>query len=180
MNLIDRPLSLQPSVAKQLGRFAIAMAVTACASDLQQPADARNDGVDDGSLADGPTHEGPVDGPVMPPDASMASVNGCTYATAQNFTATTLTVTFPGYAYAPKCARIRAGQAATFSGSFASHPLRAGSVVGGVATPDANSPIVSKSSGSTVTYTFPSAGAFPYYCNYHHGAGMFGAIYVDP
>ncbi len=110
----------------------------------------------------------------------LPNVNGCTYATAQDFTTTPLTVNVVGLAYSPKCARIRAGQMVTFKGSFASHPLRAGVVSNGTATPAPTSPILSTSTGSMATFSFPAAGAFPYYCNAHYGSGMIGAIYVDP
>lgn len=187
----DRTPALRPHrlATNGLGLFALAIAWTGCGTDRQ-----RTDELDDRpSTSDGgpgfdagpdaKQDAGPIDGSAAvdaPSDASTATVNGCTYGAAQNVTATMLTVTFPGLSYAPKCARIRAGQSATFTGSFSSHPLRAGTVVGGTATPDPGSRIASKSSGSTVTYSFPSAGTFPYYCDFHYGVGMTGVIYVDP
>jgi plastocyanin len=110
----------------------------------------------------------------------LPDVNGCSYASAQDFTGQQLVVRFPGLSYMPRCARIRAGQTVTFSGTFADHPLRAGTIVGGVATPASQSPITSTSTGSAATFTFSQAGAYPYYCLYHYAAGMAGAIYVLP
>jgi len=188
----DRASSPRPHhrIARWLGCLVLGVACPACGSD-QQLADAGSDLTNDGALASdsgSAIDAALVDGSLVdgsnavdaPTDAPSASVNGCTSGAAQNFTAVMLTVTFPGLSYSPKCARIRAGQAATFTGTFSSHPLRAGIVTGGTVTPAAGSPILAKSSGSTVTYSFPNAGTFPYYCDFHYGAGMTGVIYVDP
>ena len=139
---------------------------------------------------DAPAIDAGVDGPAIDAaidalaiDASAFDVNGCTLATATDLTAAgTPTVTFggaAGFVYAPKCARISVGQAVTFSGTFASHPLRAGVVVGGVPQPQPGGPIASTDTGTTATFTFPAAGVFPYYCSLHGGGGMNGVVYVQ-
>ena len=141
----------------------------------------------DAAVIDAPT---PIDAPATDAaidaaavDASAVDVNGCTLATATDLTAAgTPTVAFggaAGFVYAPKCARISVGQAVTFSGDFASHPLRAGVVVGGVPQPQPGGPIVSTDTGTTASFTFPAAGVFPYYCNLHGGGGMNGVVYVQ-
>jgi plastocyanin len=162
-------------------------AVLGCSTDVRDGSDGLDMAEDTGGGEEG--GGGPLDGGVESGSggtdgsggsSSLPNVNGCTYATAQDFTSTALTVSFPSLAYAPKCARIRAGQAVKFNGAFADHPLVAGRVASGVATPAVGSPIVSTSSGTMATFTFPTSGAFPYYCNFHYAAGMVGAIYVDP
>ena len=118
----------------------------------------------------------PVDAP------GVTVVNGCTAASAMNLTADSAnrTIAFPGLAYTPKCARIRAGQNVTFAGAFGVHPLRAGTVVGTTRNPQSGSPIANTDTGTEKTVTFPTAGTYPYYCNFHFDRGMFGVIYVDP
>lgn len=116
-------------------------------------------------------------------DATMA-VNGCTQAGATDGTAVGFdrTVAFggaTGLAYAPRCLRVAAGQAVTFAGTFASHPLQAGTVVGSVATPAAGSPIPTTATGTTATATFTTTGTFPYYCTIHGVGGMNGVVYVE-
>lgn len=114
----------------------------------------------------------------------MTPVNGCTLASATDLTAdgADRTIAFAGIAYTPKCARIKAGQSVTFSGTetFAAHPLRAGTVVARTVTPEPGSPIADTDTGTEETFAFPTAGTFPYYCNSHYQVGMFGVVYVDP
>ena len=115
-------------------------------------------------------------------DASAADVNGCTLATAVDRTAAgaVRTVTFPSLAYTPPCLRIAVGQSVTWSGDFGSHPLRAGIVAGGTATPQPGGPIADTSSGSTATFAFPTAGIYPYYCAAHGVSSMMtGVVYVE-
>lgn len=118
-----------------------------------------------------------------PADAPGSSqVNGCTAASAMDLTASTATrtISFSGTSYTPKCAKIKAGQNVTFSGAFSTHPLRAGTVVGTTRTPQTGSPITDQDTGTEATFSFPSAGTFPFYCNFHYQSGMFGTLYVDP
>jgi plastocyanin len=106
-------------------------------------------------------------------------VNGCDPATAEDHTAdTTTTITFPvgGLKYSPPCIKIAAGHDVKFSGDFASHPLRPGTV--DPVTPDANSPIKNTDTGTSATFTFTTAGTFGYYCSFHQ-PGMAGAIFVQ-
>ena len=90
-------------------------------------------------------------------------------------------ITFGGSAglkYSPNCMIITAGEKVTFEGDFSSHPLVAGEYQGsGGTTPN---PIPSTSTGSANTeVTFPTAGLYPYYCNFHAGVGMTGVIWVQ-
>ena len=103
-------------------------------------------------------------------------INGCDPATAEDHTTEpSVTITFGGLAYTPACIRIAAGSSVTFSGAFSSHPLAAGE--DGVK--DASSPIAETATGTTATFMFPNAGAFPYFCTLHHASGMEGAVFAE-
>jgi plastocyanin len=137
--------------------------------------DDANDADDADDAADAPVDTGP----------SFIALNGCTYATATDLTAaSTPTITFPGTSdmYTPPCIRIHAGQTVTFSAdsgsTFASHPLRPGDA--STMTTQPGTPITDTDTGTTVTFTFPDAGTWGYYCLFHATSGMAGAVYVDP
>jgi len=115
------------------------------------------------------------------PPVCASNANGCTLATATDLTGManpTVTFTFP--AYTPPCAKIHPGQSVTFSGSFGGHPLQEGAIVGGVPYPDPGPPITPTNAGTMATFAFPTAGTYPYYCLFHYGSGMKGAIFVVP
>jgi plastocyanin len=120
----------------------------------------------------------------LAPLASLEAqtVNGCSLALAENrLTSSSVTVTFPNgnLSYDPDCFIVKPGVEITFSGSFMSHPLRGGTVAGGIPTPDPASPIPATSSGSTVTFNLNQPGTFGYYCDFHGGGfSMFGAVIV--
>ncbi len=85
-----------------------------------------------------------------------------------------------GLVFTPRCMLIGVGQGVVFEGSLSAHPLAPGNPADPSAG-SAKSPIVETSSGSSVSFTFPSAGTFPYYCTMHAfgaGMGMAGAIHV--
>ena len=107
------------------------------------------------------------------------NVNGCDPATAEDHTAdATVTIKFggnEGLKYNPPCITIKTGTSVTFEGTFGGHPLAGGNA----GQPDATSPITSTTSGTTATFTFPTAGSFPYYCTAHFSSGMQGAIFVQ-
>lgn len=84
-----------------------------------------------------------------------------------------------GSVYSPPCIKISAGSQVSFSGEFTFHPLRGGEVVGMTLMPDANSPITDTNSGTSATFTFPSAGDFGFYCQVHGPFGMAGAVFVQ-
>jgi len=78
--------------------------------------------------------------------------------------------------YVPRCSKIDAGQSVTFSGDFGAHPLVPGLVKGGGM--QMGNPIPSVSSGNDpVEVTFPEAGAWGFYCDFHEPA-MSGAVLV--
>jgi plastocyanin len=119
--------------------------------------------------------------------SARAAVNGCglgsSVAVVDLRGHPAVTVAFGGvfgFAYSPSCIRIVAGTAVTFSGNFAPHPLRAGTVDGGFPNPDPNSPIQSTDTGTTATFNFLNVGEFGYYCNAHWLDAMYGGILVEP
>jgi len=100
-----------------------------------------------------------------------APVNGCT--SFNDLTAGTATIEFGGAHgnnYAPRCARVKVGQVVTFSGEFGVHPL--------TQSCGPTQSIPDKSSGTSTTVTFASAGTWGFMCTVH--AGMNGAIDVVP
>jgi plastocyanin len=101
----------------------------------------------------------------------MAPVNGCS--TFTDLTAGTATIEFGGALgnnYAPRCVQVKVGQPVTFSGEFGTHPL--------TQSCGPNQSVPSKSSGTSTTVTFASAGTWGFKCTVH--AGMNGAIDVVP
>jgi plastocyanin len=118
----------------------------------------------------------------MPDAPGPPTINDCTEQAALDRTAAGAdrSVSFPGFAYTPKCMKVRVGQTVTWTGDFGFHPLRGGLVVNGVRTPQAGNPIPATSSGASVAVTFNTAGGWGYYCNVHFAGGMRGAIFVVP
>lgn len=110
-------------------------------------------------------------------------LNNCEEATADDHTGEQLVkVSFGGVlgaVYSPPCIKISAGAQVSFSGDFSFHPLRGGQVVGMTLMPDATSPIQPTDAGMAATFTFPSAGDFGFYCNFHGPFGMAGAVFVQ-
>jgi plastocyanin len=75
-------------------------------------------------------------------------------------------IAFMNYVYTPRTVSINAGDTATFSGSFANHPLvwSDGSVT---------------STGTSKTFTFAHPGTYAYYCQFHvNSDDMRGSITV--
>lgn len=100
-----------------------------------------------------------------------SDVNGCT--TFEDHTGGPFTITFTDFAYTPRCTKVSVGQPITFSGDFTFHPLS--ETCGPV---DA---IPRKTSGSTETVTFTTAGTYGFQCDRHHATNdMVGAIQVVP
>jgi plastocyanin len=110
-------------------------------------------------------------------------VNGCDPNALEDRTAdATVDITFGdalGLEYSPACIKVKSGTSVTFAGSFFSHPLSAGTVMGTVATPDASSPIQATATGTTATFTIDPAGSYPYYCADHYGSKMMGLIVAE-
>ena len=83
-----------------------------------------------------------------------------------------------GLVYSPACLKIATGTAVTFSGDFTTHPLAPSTSRG---TPASN-PIVETDAGTTMSFTFDTAGFYGFYCLAHgtdEGDGMAGMIWVE-
>lgn len=163
--------------------MATLVALVGCGGD-DAPVDAAPPGdgaAIDGALSDGPLIDAPlIDAPPIDgPPPTM--INGCTLATATDRTGMgATTVTFTSFSYTPPCTKVSVDTAVTFAGTFSAHPLAAGTIAGGSPTPDPGSPIQGTTAGTTATFSFPTAGTYPYYCTSHFGGGMYGAIFVVP
>ena len=140
-------------------------------------ADAGTDaGTHDAGSADAGTDAGTAD---AGSDAGTASLNGCTTYTDHTGASDSRVIAFANFQYTPPCMKILAGQTVTFSGSFGGHPLMPGVPSSTTGTSSPNNPITAASSGSTLAVTFPTTGDYGYYCNFHFGNGMYGAIEVQ-
>jgi plastocyanin len=120
------------------------------------------------------------DAGVITDAGNVQTLNGCTASDYVDRSSGSRTIAFGGslgHVYSPKCILINAGQTATFSGSFDTHPLTPGQYMGtGGSTAN---PIPATASGSAdLTVTFPTAGIYPFYCGVHGGSGMTGSVSV--
>ncbi len=82
------------------------------------------------------------------------------------------------FAYAPKCITVAAGQAVTFMGDLAVHPLSPGTSPAATTAGTAGNPIARTGTGNMVRVTFASAGTYPYFCELHYAGGMVGVVRV--
>jgi plastocyanin len=119
-----------------------------------------------------------------PNDSAAQALNGCAKDAFEDRSATdaerVVQIAAEGLKFTPPCLEIARGQAVTFEGSLAAHPLAPGNPEDPSAgSPE--SPIEATSSGRSVAFTFEAAGTFPYFCELHafgNGMGMAGAVYV--
>ena len=94
-----------------------------------------------------------------------------------------VTVTFAaaGFTYDPKCLVVSLNTNVVFNGSFLSHPMIGGEVVGSTQQPASSGPFVpATGTGNTKTFAMTSLGTYPYYCQAHGMLGMTGVVYVVP
>ena len=86
------------------------------------------------------------------------------------------------YQYRPRCVTISEGSRVRFAANpdFGMHPLYGGTVSGGQASIDPDSPIGSFTSGDEGERVLIASGEFPYFCDFHFAAGMMGSIRVVP
>jgi len=106
--------------------------------------------------------------------------------TASVYTTTGATIQYGGFvgdnfAFAPNCVKVAVGASVTFAPASAGidfsqhflHPSSRGTVP---------SPITETTSGTMATFAFPTAGFYPFYCEFHgadDGTGMAGVIWVE-
>jgi len=115
-------------------------------------------------------------------------VNGCTVANSTDLLDTVtasqtapIEVDFPvdGSHYSPRCIKVTMGTKVRFSGSFSSHPLVGGLIVGGGEQPASTGPFTTKTeTGTSKDFLMDDCAAYPYYCNVHGPSGMHGAVIV--
>ncbi len=149
-----------------------ALVVAGCPGGGRRPPDHS----DDATQGDGPAYDSPPVPPMI--------IHGCTNEAYENRAdpAADRTVYFGtvGYRFDPQCLRIARGQSVTFVGPLPSHTLTPGVAPGRVSddpgSPD--NPIQQSASGSTATFTFDSPGYYPYYCQQHWSANMYGVVLV--
>jgi len=122
--------------------------------------------------------------------ATAQTVNNCSAAVAEDHTTDmgTVVIQFGSIGgtlkYSPNCIAVSPTTSIQFvpvaGSSFSGHPLVAGSVSGGVKTPDNSSPITNQSSGSSQpAFTIGTAGIYGFYCDFHAVSfDMNGAIVV--
>ncbi len=143
-----------------------------------QPGDSGTTNNDSGTTV---VDAGKVDAGTSAGDAGMTQDAGVVLNGCSSFTTSAdpvANIAFSGTAYTPSCLSITAGRSVKWSGAFSSHPLKKG-------TPDSatagspNNPIVDTSTGIEVTFAFPTAGDYPFYCNFHTGFGMKGVVRVQ-
>ena len=117
--------------------------------------------------------------------AAFMAVNPCNLAT-DYVTAAYNTIAFGGtdLVYAPKCLKVASGAMVTFKGmgteTFSQHPLFPSTKRG---TLNGNPIAITTDTSATKTFTFPTAGYYAYYCQYHgpddSGDFMAGVIWVQ-
>jgi plastocyanin len=82
--------------------------------------------------------------------------------------------------YSPKCLKVVAGATVTFNGDFAMHPLEASAARGTLGSnPIPTGPL---NTGTTASFTFPTAGFWGYRCAFHgadDGQFMDGVIWAN-
>ncbi len=108
--------------------------------------------------------------------ASYFTNTGCTSFTDKT-QESVVTISFGvnnAHVYSPKCVKIKKGSTVKFSGTFASHPLRANC--------QAATTITNTGTGSNKDFVFNTVGDYGYYCNFHgsasDGTAMAGMIQV--
>lgn len=86
------------------------------------------------------------------------------------------------FIYRPRCVTISEGTRVHFVAvpDFGMHPLYGGTVSGGQANIDPDSPIGSFTSGDVGERVLTAAGEFPFFCDFHFAASMMGSIRVIP
>jgi len=120
-----------------------------------------------------------------PPEVeAIPDFNGCTPSAYEDQRAANaarvIGVATTGLTFTPRCLLIRMGQTVTWQGALTAHPLAAGNPDDPSAGSE-GSPILTTSSGDSVSFTFASAGTFPYQCQLHAfgaGKGMAGVVAV--
>ena len=117
------------------------------------------------------------------PGCTAEPVNGCDPAAAVDATGRShVEIGFGGvhgYDYAPACLRVTAGTELRFAGPFEIHPLGAGRYRDGRLEADGDGPIRETQRGREASFVAEAPGAWGFFCQYHAGEGMAGAVFVE-
>ena len=91
--------------------------------------------------------------------------------------ATTVTAT-AALKYSPACVKVSKGAMVKFMMDFTVHPLKKSTKRGDTA----NNPIADTATGAEASFTFPKAGFYGFFCNFHgpadDGKNMAGVVWV--
>ena len=111
-----------------------------------------------------------------------ATYNNCTNFKDRSAAGADRTVIFGGdigLSFSPRCMDIAVGQSVDFQGDFSVHPIAAGTGPTSTADGSPNNPITTPAPGATdMSFTFSTAGQYPFFCQQHVGGGMAGVIRV--
>lgn len=151
---------MRPSLARAIGRCALAGALVGCGSYFSPSPTPRRDAGSEATPAVHGCERDRFADRREPSAARVVSFGGAV-----------------GMAYSPPCIAVAPGQSVRFAGPLSLHPLRAG-VVGATADGGAASPIRDTSAGDELTVTFPVAGDYPFHCGVHGTMGMAGVVQV--
>jgi plastocyanin len=187
--MLDRPRGWT-LVAAAL--FAAVLVANACGGGSSGPSGGNPDSgqPDSGQPDSGGPDSGTPDGGDGGPDGgtdggsdggATSSVNGCTSFTDATAAGASRVINRAGFTFSPNCLLIAAGQSVTWNVEFTVHPLRPGaapSLTTSAASTEPT-PIEARGNGTSVTFTFPTAGTYGFYCNVHEPSGMYGAIKVQ-
>lgn len=137
---------------------------TGTADDTGSTGDTASSDADDGGPGD-------TGGDTGDASSALKVVQGCAEGDYVDETASG-SPTISNWISGKNCIKIKAGQTVTWTGgNFTAHPL----IASGGDTP---SPITKTTSGTSKTFTFPSAGVYGYVCELH--PTMKGAVWVLP
>ena len=84
-----------------------------------------------------------------------------------------------GHSYAPACVRASVGTRLVFRGPFELHPLGAGRPFDETPEPAPTNPIRDTAEGEQAVFVPKTSGAYGFFCHFHTGEGMMGAVFVD-
>jgi plastocyanin len=126
--------------------------------------------------------------------ASYAAAASCGGSTGTDMAAATNTVTVSSstgaLSFSPQNLTIKAGDTVQWNFASGGHNVISGSGNNGTFTPDGKFCSTSNTdcttaagvaipSGTTYSFTFPTAGTYPYFCGFHSTLGMTGTITVQ-
>src|SRR6185436_15570007 len=99
-------------------------------------------------------------------------------ASESDYMATTTITATAALKYSPACVKVSKGAMVKFMMDFTVHPLKKSTKRGDTA----NNPIADTATGTEASFTFPKAGFYGFFCNFHgpadDGKNMAGVVWV--